>query len=105
MNKKNLLKCLTTSLDSFTESPTYKQDDSTLERNYSASPEESLLKENESEFEWSQTGEITTEATKSFFTMLLPMDQELSNVRYFICVETKDSAIILKQNFSSNMVC
>lgn len=105
MKIKSLLKFLTTSLGLFTESPTPSQDANTLERNYSHLLEESLLKENESEFEWSQTGANTTEVTKSFFTMLLPMDQELSNVRYFICVETKDNAIILKRNYSSFMVC
>ena len=105
MKIKSLLKFLTTSLGLFIKSPTLSQDASTLERNYSHLLDENLLKENESEFEWSQTGATTMEATKSFFTMLLPMDQELSNVRYFICVETKDNAIILKRNYSSFMVC
>jgi Putative endonuclease segE, GIY-YIG domain len=35
MKIKSLLKFLTTSLDSYIESPTFKQDASTLERNYS----------------------------------------------------------------------
>jgi hypothetical protein len=105
MKIKSLLKFLTTSLDSCIESLTFKQDASTLERNYSHLLEENPLKESESEFEWSPTGENITEATKSFYTILLPLEENISSVRYFICVPTKEGAIILRQNFNSNMVC
>jgi len=105
MKIKSLLKFLTTSLGLFTESPTLSQDASTLERNYSHLLDENPLKESKSEFEWNLIGEDTTEATKNYLLMLLPMERELSNVRYFIFVPTRDSAIILKQNYSSFMVC
>lgn len=105
MKVQSSLKFLTTSLDSCIESPTFKQDASTLERNYSVLPEESLLKENENESEWNQIGEITMEVTKNCYMMLQPMGLMLSNVKSSIFVVTKDSVIILKQNYNSSMVC
>jgi hypothetical protein len=80
------------------------QGENTLERNYSPLHEEKLLKENEKNYELNPIGEATMEATKNYYTMLLPMDRTLSAVKYCVYVTLKDNAVILKLNCNLNVV-
>ena len=75
----------------------------TLEKNYLHSPNENLLKESESDFEWSPTGGDITEATKGFMTILLPMEHLLSDVKFCVCVPLRGNVLILRPRFNLSM--